>query len=366
MVSARETGPRNPRWPSGPRDLVAGAAALLAGVQASRDPAPAGGGRGGGAYIPGMTAVKITVQAAGGRQLEALATGPRDGLTVVLHNGTPAGLVACPPVAEAAAALGLRLVLYSRPGYGDSTPDPGRRVADAAADLAAVLDALGTAEFVTVGWSGGGPHALACAARLPGRCLAAATMAGVAPYGADDLDWVAGMGAENIDEFGAALAGADTLTTFLEPAAREMAALTGPVVAEGLGGLVSAADKAAVTGEFADYLAESFRAAVAGGIAGWRDDDLAFTADWGFTMADAGAGAPVAVWQGDQDMMVPYSHGQWLAAHIPGARAHLLPGEGHLTLVHASGAILDDLLGLAGRGGVITDGACRNPAQGNL
>jgi pimeloyl-ACP methyl ester carboxylesterase len=88
---------------------------------------------------------------------------------------------------------------------------------------------------------------------------------------------------------------------------------------------------------------------VAGGIAGWRDDDLAFTADWGFTMADASAGAPVAVWQGDQDMMVPYSHGQWLAAHIPGARAHLLPGEGHLTLVHSIGAILDDLLDLAGR-----------------
>ncbi len=345
MVSARETGPRNPRWPGGPRDFVAGAAALLAGV----GPGPAGGGR--GAYIPGMTAVKITVQAAAGRQLEALATGPRDGLTVVLHNGTPAGLVAWPPLAEAAAARGLRLVLYSRPGYGDSTPDPGRRVADAAADLAAVLDALGTAEFVTVGWSGGGPHALACAARLPGRCLAAATMAGVAPYGADGLDWVAGMGAENIEEFGAALAGEEALATFLEPAAREMATLTGAVVAEGLGGLVSAADKAAVTGEFADYLAASFRAAVASGVAGWRDDDLAFVAGWGFTMADAGAGAPVSVWQGDQDMMVPFSHGRWLAARIPGARAHLLPGEGHLTLAGSFGAILDDLLDLAGRQG---------------
>jgi pimeloyl-ACP methyl ester carboxylesterase len=298
-----------------------------------------------------MTAVKVTVQAADGRQLEALAVGPADGLTVVLHNGTPAGLMPAPAVAAAAAERGLRLVLYARPGYEGSTPDPGRRVRAAAADLAAVLDGLGAGEFVTVGWSGGGPHALACAALLPGRCLAAASMAGAAPYQAEGLDWWHGMASENLAEFQAALAGPEALDSFLEPAARELASITGADVAAGLGDLVSAADKAAVTGEFADYLAASFRAAVAGGIAGWRDDDLAFVTEWGFTMADAGAGAPVAVWQGDQDMMVPWSHGQWLAAHIPGARAHLLPGEGHLTLVHAFGVILDDLLGLAGRQG---------------
>jgi pimeloyl-ACP methyl ester carboxylesterase len=298
-----------------------------------------------------MTAEKVTVRAADGRQLEALASGPAGGLTVVLHNGTPAGLLAAPAVAAAAAERDLRLVLYARPGYEGSTPDPGRRVSGAAADLAAVLDAVGAGEFVTVGWSGGGPHALACAALLPGRCLAAASMAGVAPYGADGLDWLAGMGAENIEEFSAAQAGAEALTSFLEPAAREMAAMTAADVTAGLGDLMSAADQAAVTGEFADYLAASFRAAVAGGVAGWRDDDVAFIADWGFTMADVGAGAPVAVWQGDQDMMVPYSHGQWLAAHIPGARAHLLPGEGHLTLVHVFGAILDDLMDLAGHQG---------------
>jgi pimeloyl-ACP methyl ester carboxylesterase len=298
-----------------------------------------------------MTEQRMIIQAADGRQLEALASGPAGGLTVVLHNGTPAGLMAAPAIAVAAAERGLRLVLYARPGYEGSTPDPGRRVSSAAADLAAVLDGLGAGEFVTVGWSGGGPHALACAALMPGRCLAAATMAGVAPYRAEGLDWLAGMGAENVEEFGAALAGEGALTSFLEPAAREMAAMTAADVAAGLGDLVSAADKAAVDGEFAEYLAASFRTAVAGGVAGWRDDDLAFAADWGFTMADVGAGAPVAVWQGDQDMMVPYSHGRWLAANIPGARAHLLPGEGHLTVVHVFGAILDDLLDLAGRQG---------------
>ena len=298
-----------------------------------------------------MTAEKVIIRAAGERQLEALASGPTGGLTLVLHNGTPAGLMAAPGIAAAAAERGLRLVLYARPGYESSTRVPGRRVGDAAADLAAVLDALGTAEFVTVGWSGGGPHALACAALLSGRCLAAATMAGVAPYQAEGLDWSQGMGSENLAEFQAALAGSEALTKFLEPAAREMAALTGADVVAGLGDLASAADKAAVTGEFADYLAASFRAAVAAGVAGWRDDDLAFVTDWDFTMADVDAGAPVAVWQGDQDMMVPWSHGHWLATHIPGARAHLLPGEGHLTLVRTFGAILDDLLDLAGHQG---------------
>jgi pimeloyl-ACP methyl ester carboxylesterase len=173
-------------------------------------------------------------------------------------------------------------------------------------------------------------------------------MAGVAPYRAEGLDWLDGMGGENVAEFSAALAGEEALTAFLEPEARALTAISSADVVAGFGDLASAADKAALTGEFADYQAASFRAAVEYGVAGWRDDDLAFTADWGFSMTQAGQGAPVAVWQGDQDMMVPRSHGQWLAAHIPGARAHLLPGEGHLTLGYTFGAILDDLLDLAG------------------
>ena len=297
-----------------------------------------------------MTADTFTVYLADGRRLEVLAAGPDDGLPLVMHNGTPVGLVAYAPMVDAAARRGLRLVMCARPGYGDSTALPGRRVADVTGDVAAVLDELGAPRFVTVGSSGGGPHALACAARLPARCLAAATMAGVAPFTAEGLDWLDGMGAENVEEIGAATAGEAQLTSYLEAEAASLATITGPGVADGLGDLISAADKAAATGEFADYLAASFRAAVRTGIAGWRDDDLAFASDWGFTMAEAGAGAPVAVWQGDQDMMVPWAHGNWLAVHIPGAVAHLLPGEGHLTLgITSFGAILDDLLAMADR-----------------
>jgi pimeloyl-ACP methyl ester carboxylesterase len=295
-----------------------------------------------------MTDQRRTVRQEDGRLLEVLVIGPEDGLPLIFHNGTPAGLIGFATMTSEASSRGLRTVMYGRPGYGASTPCPGRQVADAASDVAAVLDGLGAGSFVTIGWSGGGPHALACAARLPGRCLAAATMAGVAPYRAGGLDWLAGMGPENVEEFGAALAGEPALTAYLVAAAEGLAQISGEEVAAELGGLVDDADRAAITGEFADYLAASFRASLRSGVAGWRDDDIAFVSDWGFPVT-AGFAAPVAIWQGDQDRMVPAAHGEWLAAHLPGARAHMLRGEGHVTLAaRFFGSILDDLLDLAG------------------
>jgi pimeloyl-ACP methyl ester carboxylesterase len=110
-------------------------------------------------------------------------------------------------------------------------------VADAAADTAALLDALGDGQFVSIGMSGGGPHSLACAALLPGRCLAAATVAGVGPYGVDDLDFLAGMGPENVEEFNLAVEGADALTPYLEGHSAALRSITGEQVAASLGGL---------------------------------------------------------------------------------------------------------------------------------
>jgi len=283
-----------------------------------------------------------------GRQIDLLLAGPRGGLPLVMHEGTPIGLVLYPPTVQAAQERNLRPILVARPGYERSTPRPGRRVGDVAADVTAVLDALGLDTFVTAGWSGGGPHALACAALLPGRCLAAASIAGAAPSDADGLDFTAGMGPENVAEFRAAIRGPAALTEFLGREAADLAAVTGAGLAAALGGLIADADRAVLTGGFADHIAAGARASVSTGIAGWRDDDLAFVTGWGFSLTGAGT-LPVAIWQGDQDRMVPFAHGQWLAANIPGARAYLLPGEGHLTIgVSGIGRILDDLLDLAG------------------
>ena len=296
-----------------------------------------------------------------GRNIDFLIAGPADGLPLVLHEGTPVGLVLYPPTVR-------------RPGYagcGSSWP-PGpatraRRRGRAGAwwTWPRTPPRSWTSSARTpsspLGWSGGGPHALACAAALPGRCLAAASIAGVAPYQAKGLDWLAGMGPENIAEFGAAVHGEAALTAFLEHEAVTFSTLTGESVAESLGGLVIEADQAVLTGEFADHVAAALRASMNSGIAGWRDDDFAFVKDWGFSLGwehspgqrrrppPAPARPPVAVWQGDQDRMVPFAHGQWLAANIRGARAHLMPGDGHLSMtVSAFDRILDDLLDLAG------------------
>ena len=271
--------------------------------------------------------------------------GPEDGLPLVFHDGTPTAAAPFPQVSEPAARHGLRTINYSRPGYANSTEMLGRSVADAARDTEAVVRFLGGERYVTLGWSGGGPHALACAALSPGQCLAAATLASVAPYGAEGLDWLDGMGPENVEEFGATLQGIEAETAY-QREAPAFEHVTGGEVAAALGGLVSEVDKASLTGEFAEAVAESFRRAVRPGIAGWRDDDLAFAKDWGF---DLGAiEVPVSIWQGAHDRMVPFAHGKWLAAHIPNAREHLYEEEGHLSLVGQLERIIADLVDAAG------------------
>jgi pimeloyl-ACP methyl ester carboxylesterase len=278
-----------------------------------------------------------------GRDLDVLLSGAPDGRTVVYHSGTPTGSVPFPQLDEAAADRGLGVMTYCRPGYGESTPQPGRSVADAAGDTATILDALGVESFVTLGWSGGGPHALACAALLPGRCQAAATLGSPAPYGVDGLVWTDGMGPENIVEFDAAAAGADELTAFLTEASKEE--LTADAVVAALGGLVSDVDRAAITGDLAEYVAAGARRAVLNGIDGWRDDDLAFMTDWGFDVADITT--PMSIWHGEHDRMVPFAHGVWVTRRAPRATAHLLSDEGHVSLTWRIGEILDELVSLA-------------------
>jgi len=282
----------------------------------------------------------------GGRRIEIERSGPDGAQSVVFfHTGTPSAGIMFEPMVAAGAARGLRHVAYSRPGYARSDRRPGRTVADCAADVAAIADQLGIDRFYTVGWSGGGPHALACAALLGDRVIATATLASVAPRDAEGLDWLAGMGEENIQEFAAADSG--QLIKFLDHMAADYVRVTPEQLHEAFGDLVSPVDVASMTGEFAQYLTDAVKLAVGRGIWGWLDDDLAILHDWGFSL-DA-IDRPVTIWQGGQDRMVPFDHGRWLADHVAGAKAQLLPDEGHLSLtVGAYDRVLDDLLATVG------------------
>jgi pimeloyl-ACP methyl ester carboxylesterase len=281
-----------------------------------------------------------------GRVLETVVTGPAEGPVLVYHSGTPSSVGNFPVLFDAAARLGLRTVWWSRAGYGTSTPNPGRSVADGARDTAAVLDALGVEEALVLGWSGGGPHALGTAAVLPERTLAVATLGGVAPFDAEGLDFLSGMAEENIEEFTLAQADGPDFAAFLAVAAELLAASSEASIVEGLGGLISPVDAKALEDYFAASLVATMRRAAVVSPAGWADDDRAFLRPWGFSVEEIRV--PVAIWQGGDDRMVPFAHGAWLAAHLPGAVPHLLPEEGHLSLFSSIDDILDELCRLGG------------------
>lgn len=295
-----------------------------------------------------MTVSALTVPLPSGRSLDVLTAGDPDGDPVVLHHGTPSDAGIWTDWDDDCAARGLRLVAASRPGYAHSTRDAGRDVAAAAADTAAVLDHLGHAAFLTVGWSGGGPHALACAALLGARCRAVATLAGAAPWDADGLDFTAGMGPENVEEFGAAADGEPTVRGWMAENGEPMRRVTGSEVAEAFGGLVAEIDREVLRGGYAEHFAAKLRRALAGGFDGWVDDDLAFVRPWGFDLD--GIAVPVTVWQGGLDLMVPPAHGRWLAEALPTAELRTPEEHGHLSLVvRYRGEILDDLRRRASR-----------------
>jgi pimeloyl-ACP methyl ester carboxylesterase len=293
----------------------------------------------------------LDVSTPDGRVLEVLTGGDPDGFPTLFHSGSPSAAVALAPIDDAARRQGLRLVTYSRPGYGGSTPrhpeqGPPRMVDDVA-DSVAILDHLGIEEFVTLGWSGGGPRALACGALLPGRCRAVASLAGAGPWDGEGLDWTAGMAPENVEEYAAAAAGAEAYEAYLVHEFLPILQATPDDLATAMGELLTPVDRAALTPAFAEWLTAQFHRAGAQGVIGVRDDGLAAVSPWGFD--PSAMTVPVAIWQGRQDAMVSFAHGEWLAAHVPGAHAHLLDDEGHLSLVTRIEEVLVDLVALAGR-----------------
>ena len=279
-----------------------------------------------------------------GRHLEVEISGPDDAPVLLFNHGTPGGSTQFAGMAHEVHARGHRLVTWSRAGYGASSRRPGRSVADEVDDAMAVLDHVGADTCLVAGWSGGGPHALAQGALAADRVSGVLCIAGVAPYDTGDgLSFLEGMGQENVEEFGAALEGEASIRDYLDRARPELLEITGDQIVAQMETLLPPVDRESLTGEFGDYLAMEFRQAVSVGVDGWLDDDLAFTNAWGFDLA--AIRVPTYLWQGSEDLMVPFAHGQWLAAHLPGAVVHLESGEGHLSIgVGLMGRMLDELI----------------------
>ncbi|MEV0130878.1 alpha/beta fold hydrolase [Dactylosporangium sp. NPDC050688] len=268
-----------------------------------------------------------------GRVLHAYDT--RGGDHVVFwHHGTPNTGAPPSPLFAASEPLGIRWISYDRPGYGGSTPHPDRSVASAAADAAAVADALGVDRFAVMGHSGGGPHALACAALLPDRVTAAVSVASLSPYapaaapstaGLSDDGYFAGMADGGVASLGAAIAGR---------AAKERHEAT-PHDDLDIGFLP--ADWEALSTDWS-WFGEIVAAAQRSGPAPLIDDDLAFVRPWGFPLA--AVTAPVLLLHGAADRMVPSVHATRLAAQLPTATLRVVPAAGHITVMrHAADAL---------------------------
>jgi len=261
-----------------------------------------------------------------GRALHFYDHGPLDGMPVFWLHGTPNIGPPPEPLFADAARLGLRWIGHDRPGYGGSTAHPGRDMASSARDVAAIADLLGIECFAVMGHSGGGSHALACAAHLPQRVLAAISVAGLAPYGADGIDWFAGMHPAGEASLRAALAGRAARMAY-EEAAPEFDTT-----------LFTDADWAALSGSWS-WFDEVVGPAASGGPAGLVDDDIAYVTPWGVDCARIAA--PLLLLHGEQDRVVPLQHGQWLARHCPSAQLWRRPDDGHISVLHAAPDALD-------------------------
>ena len=262
-----------------------------------------------------------------GRMLRAYDTGADDAagrLAVFWHHGSPNVGAPPRPLFPAAEELGVRWVSYDRPGYGGSTPCPDRNVATAAGYASAVADALGIDRFAAMGYSHGGSHALACAALLPERVLGAVSVAGLAPFGAQGLDWFEGFGPGGAAELRAAAAG--------------RAALERHLAGSDDGPDFTPEDEAALAGGWSWFLDVVDEHALAGGMGGFVDDDLAGVGAWGFDPADVVA--PALFVHGGRDRVVPASHGEWLARRVPSAELWLHPEDGHISVLNHAAAAL--------------------------
>lgn len=279
-----------------------------------------------------------------GRTLAFEQWGVSHGFPIFSLHGTPGSRLSHHPDENVYGNAGVRVITYDRPGYGESTRHPGRRVVDAAADVATIADALGIERFAIFGGSGGAPHALACGALLADRVTRCASVVGPAPYGEGGLpaeQWFDAMVAGNVREFGWALEGEETLRRELEPDVQDLLSSLESDSDDALGEDYKLSEQDVAVMQRSDVrsmLTAATREGIGRTIDGLVDDDLAFTEPWGFD--PAAITIPTAVWYGAHDTLVPAGHGEWLGRTIPNAVVVPLDG-GHMAIYDRTSDLLD-------------------------
>ncbi len=271
--------------------------------------------------------LKRTVQTTDGRRLATAVYGDPEGRPVFLLHGTPGSRIGPRPRSAILHRLGVRLICFDRPGYGESDRLPGRRVVDAAADVAAIADYFELPKFAVVGRSGGGPHALACAALLPERTTKAAVLVGIAPRQAEGLDWLGGMTESNVAEYAAVTRGYQQIATITRAAAEAVRADPASLLTMLQDQLPDPDQRVVADRGIRSQLLAAYADALRTSEHGWIDDDVAFHAPWGFDLA--AVAIPVLLWHGASDTLSPVSHVKWLAERIPHASVVVQPGAAH-------------------------------------
>jgi pimeloyl-ACP methyl ester carboxylesterase len=278
------------------------------------------------------------VKTGDGRRLSVEAAGDLSGSPVFLLHGTPGSRVGPRPRSLLLHRLGVQLISFDRPGYGGSDRLPGRTVADVAMDVAAIADAYGLEQFAVVGRSGGGPHALACAALLPDRVSRAAVLVSLAPREADGLDWFGGMADSNVDAYAGPAGRLDrviarlteTADTVRDDPASLIAMLYGEMTEDDRRVVADAGIRLSLMRAYAEALRQSPY--------GWIDDVQAFRTEWGFDPASVNV--PVLLWHGERDMFSPVSHSRWLGSRIPDAMVVVKSDAAHFNAL----SVLPDVL----------------------
>jgi pimeloyl-ACP methyl ester carboxylesterase len=258
------------------------------------------------------------------------SAGPAEGVPLLVHASHPGSRRLFAPSVQHAARHGFRLISYDRPGFGDSPPRAGRRVADSAIEVRAIADHFRIGRLGVWGFSGGGPFALASAALLPDLVAGCCVFASLAPYDADGLDFTGDWSDAHRQEVELFFDQPTMAREHFRVEAAEMFAVLGTAQ----GWLDRWGDAAetdmAHSRKLAEHLAAEQRDCLAGGDDGWWDDWVAFLTPWGFD--PAAIAVPVQLWHGEHDTSAPPAHGHWLADRIPLVDAHFPDNDDHTNI----------------------------------